>query len=915
MLSTLELRFSPTPVRAPVAWFFPSTDVSLWLEELARCGLADSETRLYVVPQTIRDRTPAGLLIVPKCGAALRTTPRGLACGVVAERLFLPIDAIVHPPLTDAEARDLFPLDVTFFHPSLGAAAFSPEEALHIWDLLETPPEAAGNWNRAQVAPAYPAQFRGIVLAQPPTPENLFGEESRDIGSLTEEPLPPAPDEPVEGNWSDAGRKARQAFASMIAKLTAQLPHTGTRRTWINDLEDWAARQAHSVATDLDRLRNKEMHRLLNLLRTDPETGLRHSIPFNQFGHRGRGKPGAKLGEHDLHFDPNRLGGGPADFWNVPPDLQAELIRQYRELADRETRLGRHRRAAYIYAELLGDLVCAANALKQGGHFREAALLYEERLNNPLAAAECLADAGLIHEAIERYEKLGHVLTMANLYERVGETDKANACLRRVVDEKLASGEPLEAAKLLEQRLQVPDEAAAVLEEAWPSSRQAVQCLKALFDLHARLRQYDAAAAQIRRLRLEEITSSRAEPVAKMLAELASKYPEPRVRAAAGDQAQVLVARELSRPALKSADAGDFVRVLSSLAPHDRLLARDGNRFVANVREREDRARRLVLPAAATQSVQPKLIRTFELPRPIRWMRVRSDAPWFYAAGLSGKRLTVVRGVWEGDIQSASWSFGGVAAGHALILEPVRNGKEHQLIVSAPAREAFKVQSFPATDLFFSRSCSAGTPAWIPQNIFPVAASDSAIWSVHIASGQAILSCYDFEGALVQTLDITTELLSDATRTEETRLCLTAFSAGAAVALGDRLVVLHRDGATSQFQLPGQVKELLPPLPHARVLIVALLVHGATLHCLGSDYLVELSRDTAFLSGTWIPSGKLVLIAEGEGRLLDVDSRGVHGVKRFAATSQDWFAVSPAGEPDEFAVFSPAGYVSVFKSP
>jgi hypothetical protein len=56
------------------------------------------------------------------------------------------------------------------------------------------------------------------------------------------------------------------------------------------------------------------------------------------------------------------------------------------------------------------------------------------------------------------------------------------------------------------------------------------------------------------------------------------------------------------------------------------------------------------------------------------------------------------------------------------------------------------------------------------------------------------------------------------------------------------------------------------------------------------------------------------LIAEGEGRLLDVDSRSVHGVKRFAATSQDWFAVSPAGGPDEFAVFSATGRVTVFKS-
>jgi hypothetical protein len=37
-------------------------------------------------------------------------------------------------------------------------------------------------------------------------------------------------------------------------------------------------------------------------------------------------------------------------------------------------------------------------------------------------------------------------------------------------------------------------------------------------------------------------------------------------------------------------------------------------------------------------------------------------------------------------------------------------------------------------------------------------------------------------------------------------------------------------------------------------------------------------------------------------------------VKRFAAATEDWFAVSFAGAPDEFAVFSATGRVTVFKS-
>ncbi len=159
-----------------------------------------------------------------------------------------------------------------------------------------------------------------------------------------------------------------------------RISHPGRRRTWVNDFEDWANRQLRRLNEQGERIRNREIHRLLHLFDTDPEAALRHAIPMNAFPHRGLAPPGTGLGSRLPNFDLSRLGGRAADFWNVPPNVQNLLRLRYREMADREMQLGRHRRAAYIYAELLGDLVSAANALKQGKHFREAALLYEEHL-------------------------------------------------------------------------------------------------------------------------------------------------------------------------------------------------------------------------------------------------------------------------------------------------------------------------------------------------------------------------------------------------------------------------------------------------------------------------------------------------------------------------------------------------------
>ena len=323
---------------------------------------------------------------------------------------------------------------------------------------------------------------------------------------------------------------------------------------------------------------------------------------------------------------------------------------------------------------------------------------------------------------------------------------------------------------------------------------------------------------------------------------------------------------------------------------------------------------RVMASPAGASGDEPRLVRRFELPRPFHWLRARAAWPCFYAAGVSAKRLTVVRGAWDGELQSASWNCPGLGLASALIVEPVCGWEPH-LIVSVPGRDAFKHQPFPATDRSFAQPCAAGTPTWLAPDAFPVAANDTGIWSVHVASGQAVLSCFHFNGMLLSSLDITEALLGGATRTEETRACLTACPAGAAVALGDRLVIVLRDRTVLKYQLPGQVTQLLPPLEYPRVMFAALLVHGATIYCLGAEHLTELSRDGAFVGGAWTRSGKLILITEREGRILKVDERGAHSVKRFAGTDRDWFAALPAGEPDEFAIFGASGRVTVYQVP
>lgn len=139
MLNTLRLESRPGAIRPVTAWFLPGADAGHWLEELAAGDLALPGTSLYVVPQSVEDRRPAGLLVIPPKGHTASQPLRGMACGTIGERLLLPVDAELNPPLSEVELRELCRLPLLFFHPSLGLSGFEAESCLRISELLERP--------------------------------------------------------------------------------------------------------------------------------------------------------------------------------------------------------------------------------------------------------------------------------------------------------------------------------------------------------------------------------------------------------------------------------------------------------------------------------------------------------------------------------------------------------------------------------------------------------------------------------------------------------------------------------------------------------------------------------------------------------------------------------------------------------
>ena len=150
---TLHLRHSEQPLRPATAVFLPGGEPDRWLQELAQWNVSHNALRLYPLPAGRYSLAPVGVLVTSTAVVEWldRNICWGIPFGSASPQLYLPIDAVLEPPLAAEELDKLLEPERTYvWHPAIGLVAFERSEVLQVADLLEMPPPATSVYDSAQ---------------------------------------------------------------------------------------------------------------------------------------------------------------------------------------------------------------------------------------------------------------------------------------------------------------------------------------------------------------------------------------------------------------------------------------------------------------------------------------------------------------------------------------------------------------------------------------------------------------------------------------------------------------------------------------------------------------------------------------------------------------------------------------------
>lgn len=489
----------------PIGGFFiEGSNLTGWLEVLEAFRLDPMKMELHALPSETANQL-WGCLVLADVSLLPKELGKYQSAHIIGERLIIPEKSNVIPELVPADFEQLFKRDIYVLHPDFGLFKLSKPLSLvkYLKEGERTIIDSVRPKDYTVISPTIKA-FR--IEATPKEQLKQEIESSNKRERIKNKPLTIGERIRLElykkfliTEENKEGEVGLNLNGSTLERLAKKLNVTGPDSNELI-LEDFK---------NLQERNKKEVDKLLDLMKNDPEEALRFAIPLEDHGYTRGGMEsefkmqdrGADFSLFGLFLPINKTGGGTVNLG----DEYYRLRDQYMESANKLKQDGNYEKAAFIYLKLLKDYKAAADTLREGKDYEKAALLYLEYVKNEQLAAECYEEGKIYDKAIELYQKLDKLEKVGDLYNLLGNKTSANIAYQAQIDKDIKANKYVKASNISKEKLQHLFYAQELLLMGWKSNTNQYNCLRTYLN---NIEDAEEVWAQIEKIKRENVNSS-----------------------------------------------------------------------------------------------------------------------------------------------------------------------------------------------------------------------------------------------------------------------------------------------------------------------------------------------------------------------------------------------------------------------
>jgi hypothetical protein len=485
----MELKIKPHPKNLyPLEGFLiREASVKTWLMELQALNYTLQAIQVYIIPNTTANSVWGCFVITNKILVA-NEIGKHEACQKVSPHFFIPEKAAIYPSLKLVEIESLFQSGIHILHPEFGLVELTQELKLAI--SLTEPIMKSYFVTKPEASVFIPSDVKQFQV-KPVSAEDL-------IKHLEEKVFPKKED--MKDEKLNVFEQTKLAFYNFLFKRNKQEGKQGegekvvTEKTgllskfesmfqsFFKNEPKWMTKMQKDFE-DLERRNQKQMDKLLDLLKNNPDEALKYAIPIDENGSvRGGEKSEFDLTRRwsDFSLFGNQTQGRGSGSIDLGDNFHV-LRNQYNLTAQKLIEEKQYHKAAFVYMKLLKDNHSAASTLENAGFYQEAAVIYTKHCHNKQKAAECYEKGNMTNDAIELYKELNKFEKVGDLYASIRKQREADVYFEKVVDEYKERGQYIKASLIYKEKMHNATGGQQLLLQGWRTNKDAPNCLASYF--------------------------------------------------------------------------------------------------------------------------------------------------------------------------------------------------------------------------------------------------------------------------------------------------------------------------------------------------------------------------------------------------------------------------------------------------